>query len=97
MKPFVIYVEPNRNGKIVLTKEEFELYIQDAYERGYTDGKRAIIVPPTSTPPCTSEYVTLPYITCTSTSSKIDSSSINNCYEVELRNTENKRSITLHS
>ena len=64
MKPFVIYIEPNKNDKLTLNKEEFEQYIQDAYERGYADGKLAnsgiTITPNPLTPatPCTPWYTT---------------------------------------
>ena len=38
MKPIVIY--PNNNGnKITLTKEEFEKYLKEAYDTGWTDGR----------------------------------------------------------
>ena len=40
MKPIVIY--PNDSGKhITLTKEEFEKYLKEAYDTGYSDGYAA--------------------------------------------------------
>lgn len=88
MKPFVIYIEPNKNNKIVLTKEEFEQYIQDAYERGYNDGKQVysgITTPSPSTPSPITPWYTTPYITC-DTHIKGNSES-----------TLNTRPVTLHS
>ena len=87
MKPFVIYIEPNKNDKIVLTKEEFEQYIQDAYERGYNDGKQVysgITTPSPSTPSPITPWTT-PYIT----------------YDTQIKGTSestlNTRPVTLHS
>lgn len=37
MKPFVIYVDVNTD-KITLSKEEFEKFLKEAYERGHEDG-----------------------------------------------------------
>ena len=37
MKPVVIYIDKN-SSKITLTKEEFEKYLKDAYDNGYSDG-----------------------------------------------------------
>ena len=40
MKPIVIY--PNsKDNKITLTKEEFEDYLKQAYDTGYSDGYAA--------------------------------------------------------
>lgn len=68
MKPFVIYIEPNKNDKLTLTKEEFEQYIQDAYDRGYADGKlvnSGITITPTPSTPATpyTPWYTTP-VTC---------------------------------
>ena len=41
MKPIVIY--PNNNSKnVVLTKEEFEKYLKEAYDTGYSDGRASV-------------------------------------------------------
>lgn len=37
MKPIIIYMNKTFN-KVVLTKEDFEKYIQDAYNAGYATG-----------------------------------------------------------
>ena len=37
MKPFVVYVDGDTN-KIVLTKEEFEKTLNEAYKQGHEDG-----------------------------------------------------------
>ena len=37
MKPVVIYIDKN-SSKVTLTKEEFEKYLKDAYDNGYSDG-----------------------------------------------------------
>ena len=41
MKPIIIYQE-TKDGKIVLTKEEFEKYLEDAYQAGYSDGSSSL-------------------------------------------------------
>ncbi len=40
MKPIVISVFEDKDGYIKLKKDEFEEYIQKAYDGGYEDGKR---------------------------------------------------------
>ena len=67
MKPFVVYIKPNKNNNITLTREEFEQYIQEAYDKGYADGKalRDVTITPLTNPgtplnPC----YTIPTITC---------------------------------
>ena len=37
MKPVVIYMDKNAS-KVIMTKEEFEKYLKDAYEAGHSDG-----------------------------------------------------------
>lgn len=62
MKPIVIAVE---NGKIVLTKEQFEKYLSDAYEEGKRDGTVTVPYLPTNFP---SDNPYKPYVTwCDST------------------------------
>lgn len=36
---FVVVVSPNKNGKIEMTKEELQKMLDDAYNKGYTEGK----------------------------------------------------------
>jgi len=36
---FVIVVSPNKDGKIELTKEELQKMLDDAYDKGYAEGK----------------------------------------------------------
>ena len=52
MKPFVVYIKPSKNNNIILTKEEFEQYIQEAYDKGYADGKalRDVTISPLPNP-----------------------------------------------
>ena len=40
MKPIVIYQEI-KDEKIILSKEEFEKYLEDAYQAGYSDGSNS--------------------------------------------------------
>lgn len=37
---FVVVVSPNKDGKIELTKEELQKMLDDAYDKGYTEGKQ---------------------------------------------------------
>lgn len=39
LKMFVVVVSPNKDGKIELTKEELQKMLDDAYNKGYTEGK----------------------------------------------------------
>ena len=36
---FVVVVSPNKDGKIELTKEELQKMLDDAYNKGYVEGK----------------------------------------------------------
>lgn len=36
---YVVVVEKNENGKIELTKEELKKMLDDAYSKGYSDGR----------------------------------------------------------
>ena len=36
---FVVVVSPNKDGKVELTKEELQKMLDDAYNKGYTEGK----------------------------------------------------------
>lgn len=36
---FVVVVSPNKDGKIEFTKEELQKMLDDAYNKGYTEGK----------------------------------------------------------
>lgn len=40
MKPLIVLVDCDKDGYIKLKKDEFEKYIQKAYDGGYEDGKR---------------------------------------------------------
>lgn len=37
---FVVVVSPNKDGKIELTKEELQKMLDDAYDKGYTEGEQ---------------------------------------------------------
>lgn len=37
---FVVVVSPNKDGKIELTKEELQKMLDDAYNKGYIEGKQ---------------------------------------------------------
>lgn len=37
---FVVVVSPNKDGKIELTKEELQKMLDDAYNKGYGEGKQ---------------------------------------------------------
>ena len=52
MRPFVVYIKPSKNNNIILTREEFEQYIQEAYDKGYADGKalRDVTIAPLTNP-----------------------------------------------
>lgn len=61
MKPIVIYLQ---SDKIQLTKEEFEKYLQQAYDEGYEDGKKVSTInwqPGAWT--CNDNVVNIPYCT----------------------------------
>lgn len=50
MKPIVIYVD-KQSKTVTMPKEEFEKYLQDAYNQGYADGRNNnLIVTYLSTP-----------------------------------------------
>ena len=42
MKPTLVFYEKNKDGKIVLSEEEVRALVEDAYERGFRDGKKTI-------------------------------------------------------
>lgn len=72
MKPFVVYIKPSKNNNIILTKEEFEQYIQEAYDKGYADGKalRDVTITPSPVTPLTNlgtplnPWYSIPTVTC---------------------------------
>lgn len=35
---FIMYIKPDKNGNITMTKEDFEKAIKEAYEKGYNNG-----------------------------------------------------------
>lgn len=39
MKPIIIFAQKDNNGNICMSAEEFEKYIQKAYEAGVEDGE----------------------------------------------------------
>ena len=39
---FVVVVSPNKDGKIELTKEELQKMLDDAYNKGYIEGKQTL-------------------------------------------------------
>ena len=64
----VVVVEKNRDGKIELTKEELSKMLNDAYNQGYSDGRRYDTITYPSSPwysSCTSAPVTKDNITIT--------------------------------
>lgn len=70
---FVVVVSPNKDGKIELTKEELQKMLDDAYNKGYAEGKQkswdTITVP--SYPVYYGNFINVPEkpveITCDST------------------------------
>ena len=84
MKPIVIYVDKQKNN-ITLTREEFEDFINKAYEQGYScgyaDGRKNSTWWPyyTNTPSITSTSSKLnPYgITCSNTKKDVSVSCAN--------------------
>lgn len=65
MKPILIYVETNKDGKFEMTKEQFEQFMQESFNQGYEAGmaKGTIVYPsitnPTPyTPPTVTPYPT---------------------------------------
>ena len=42
MKPTLVFYEKNKDGKIVLSEDEVRALVEDAYERGFEDGKKTI-------------------------------------------------------
>lgn len=49
MKPIIIYAE-EKNGKIIITKEEMQRIVDEAYRQGKADGRQSAINPITVTP-----------------------------------------------
>lgn len=41
----IIYKEPNKDGKLVFTKEELEALLEQARQEGYKEGKKDVIIP----------------------------------------------------
>lgn len=41
----IIYKEPNKEGKLVFTKDELENLLEQARQEGYKEGKKDVIVP----------------------------------------------------
>ena len=62
MKPIVITVD--EQGNTMLTPEQLQKLIDDAYHEGYTDGYRSVVITTPTYPPYTSPYYTSPIITC---------------------------------
>lgn len=60
MKPILIYVETNKDGKLEMTKEQFEQFMQDAFNQGYEAGMAkgvpSITNPTPNTPPTVTPY-----------------------------------------
>ena len=52
MKPILIYVETNKDGKLEMTKEQFEQFMQEAFNQGYEAGlaKGTIVYPSITNP-----------------------------------------------
>lgn len=42
MKPIIIYQESMEKDKIIMSKDEFERYINEAYEQGKADGNTGL-------------------------------------------------------
>ena len=68
MKPIVI-IAVERDGGVLITKEELQKLIDDAYEQGKIDGKNMWATP---SPITTTPYPTwkAPEITCTNTTAR---------------------------
>ena len=59
MKPIVIYVGTNKDGKLEMTKEQFEQFIQESFDQGYKAGMaKGIVVYPSITNPTPSTPLT---------------------------------------
>lgn len=66
MKPAIIYIKEQvkNDDKIILSKEDFEKYINEAYEQGKRDGAFLTLSPATSPSTPTPYYPNYPTITC---------------------------------
>lgn len=66
MKPAIIYIkeEVENDDKIILSKEDFEKYINEAYEQGKRDGAFLTLSPVTSPSTPTPYYPNYTTITC---------------------------------
>lgn len=67
MKPIVFYInETNqKEGKIILSKEEFEDLLERAYQQGRADGAiRTITTPCTPPPTPITPFYSTPVLTC---------------------------------
>lgn len=62
MKPILIYIETNEDGKLDMTKEQFEQFMQEAFNQGYEAGmaKGTVVYPSITNTPNTPPTVT-PY------------------------------------
>lgn len=87
MKPFIIFKELKDN-KVELTKEELEELIMQAYNQGYTDGKKdnnyIYPVTPTWNNPCVknpNDVTTTPFVYQTPVT--CNTSEDNNCNSVK--------------
>ena len=45
MKPILVFLERNNEGKYILTKEEIEEISQKAYDSGFEDGSHSTRIP----------------------------------------------------
>lgn len=66
MKPAIIYIKEKseNDDKIILSKEDFEKYINEAYEQGKRDGAFLTLSPVTSPSTPTPYYPNYTTITC---------------------------------
>lgn len=60
MEPMVIFIDAHEGDLIKITAKEFEKYIKQAYEAGYTDGIKALSTAPKQ--PIIREPVVVPYV-----------------------------------
>lgn len=63
MKPILIYVETNKDGKLDMTKEQFEQFMQDVFNQGYEAGmaKGTVVYPSITSPTPNTPPSVIPY------------------------------------
>lgn len=78
MKPIIITPNTDDEGRIIISKSEFQEIIDEVYEQGYNDGKRnSTYVPPQRYGSPSAPYFPKPLeITCSDVSKEVCSAEV---------------------